>query len=300
MATPSIDKGGKECRDYAQRLRKREKRGKEMSDEDRQWLTAWEARVAAMPKGRPPKDSQSAAETPADGGDGKTGNDVPQDDAKPADPSPPANATEPPPLEAPPKVAAVPVAAVAGADWRDEHRRRTAFTGDGRKMLCESVADAWATGLGALVDDMVKAGKAPPLGLDPRLPQIKSMAVLAFDELLPERAKLSPKVALLVVTTTTIGARVVHNKAIAEALKDDPDTIAWRKEQEKREAKEHMQAVRHADEVAAAAPPPPKVADPTPPPAAAESPINGAPFSREGRAPAEHREPIANIGEGLF
>jgi hypothetical protein len=292
MPAPSVEKGGKEAREYAAKLRKRAKKGT-CSDEDSAWLSLWDARIATLPKGRPTKEraaaeaanSQPGSEsTPGGGGDQTEVPHVPR--TEPSASPPPAN----PDLEAAPRVAPNVAAQDAPSDWRTPHRNRCKFSDDGRQMLCESIADAWADGLGALVDDMKKAGMDAPMGLDPRLPNIKSMAVLAFDELLPDRARLTPKVATIIITTAVVGKRAIKHKAITEALKTDPDTIAWKKKQAEREAKEQLERAAHDAEVAAAnatpaAPPaqpthaePPPPPEP-PPPANGARPKSGQPFS---------------------
>ena len=163
---------------------------------------------------------------------------------------------------------------------------------DGRQFACEMLANAWADGLGALVEDMAKAGISPLLGLDPRLPRVRAFAVLAFDEMLPPGAKLSPKMVTLGITTATIGKRVYHHKAITEALKSDPETIAWKKKQAEREAKEQEQRAAHDAEVAAgkaaAQPEQPTHAEPPPPPPPEPpSTKNGVFGGRDTRAPKD-------------
>lgn len=137
-----------------------------------------------------------------------------------------------------------------------------------------------------MVDDMKKAGHEPFGGLDPRLPPLQSMAVLAFDELLPEKVRMTPRIGLLAITTATVAQRAYHNKSIAEALKDDPETIEYRnklkKEQERREAHEQLARDKHEREQAeVAAANAPQYAEPPPaPPSEAPTvkvprPVNG-------------------------
>lgn len=292
MKLPDIEKGGKPGRDFAARLRKRLKRGtgEAFTDEENAWLAAWDAKVATMPKGRPPKnDSQSGSESTPEGAAEQPDAKVPPSDRPlPSDSAAPVNSD--PPLEAAPKVAAAVIVNATPGDWRAVHRARAKFSDDGRQMLCEMVADGWSEALGAMIDDMKKAGIAPVMGIDPRMPTIKSLAVLAFDELLPSAAKISPKVALVVVTTATVGKRAYHHKAITAALKDDPETIEWRKRQAEREAREQNQRAKHDEEVAAAqAPAEPQYAEPPPPPEVA-TPINGSPFNANARQAVRMRD----------
>lgn len=287
MTLPDISKGGKPCRDTAKNLRRRSAKGKELAPAEAEWLANWEARVAAMPKGRPVKteadnDSQAGTERqPADA----AGNPTVPPSNDPVDPAASGNsdpAPPPPPIEAPPRVAPVAHHVIASSptgDWRAKHRAQIQFSGDGRQMLCESLAEQWALALGALVDDMAKAGIAPIAGIDPRLPQVKSLATLAFDELLPEKAKLSPKIGLVVVTTATIGKRAYHHKAITEALKKDPATVEWQRKQEEREAADKAAHAARAEQAKqATAQPEPKYAEPAPAPEVAR-PVNGQPFN---------------------
>lgn len=279
MTFPDIEKGGKACRDMAKNLRRRAK-AKGLTTEEGEWIAAWEARVAAMPKGRPVKDSQSEPDAATEGAAGKT-EDPPSPDPEPAAPG--KSAEPPPPVEAPPRVMpSKPIEVTHGADWRAKHRAAVNFSGDGRQMLCESLADAWADGLGALVDDMRKAGIEPFAKIDPRMPNMKSIAVLAFDELLPEKAKLSPKVGLLVITTATIGKRAYHHKAITAALKNDPATIEWQKKQAEREAADRATHAARAEQAKAAEAPPVQYAEPPPAPEP-ERPVNGKPFQDKPR-----------------
>jgi hypothetical protein len=263
-------KGGKDDRDRAARLRKRVKRGGKLEGADADWMAAWEAHVASMPKGRPPKtDQQSAPETGAEGG-GDKASSAPPDLSAGAAP-PPADTT--PPLEPPPRVAAPPPAASAAGDWRDAHRKRVNMSEDGRQMLCEMLAEQITDGLGALVDEMKRAEVTPMI--DPRL--VKSLYVLALDEIMPQRARMTPKLGAVLVTTATVGQRFYHHKKITEALKDDPDVIAWKREQAAREAKEQAQRAANQAEVAKAKEPPPEVkyAEPPPPPDEPPPTLNG-------------------------
>jgi len=280
-ALPDFNARGKVARDTAANLRRKIKRGKELTSEERDWLDKREAYVASQPKGRPPgsaadgdNDSQSGSESKPEGG----GDNPDQAHPLPSDTPPPA-ISPPPPLEAAPVVKTnAPASEGSKGDWRSVHRDRCKFSDDGRQMLCESLADAWSDALGALVDDMRKAGMEAPLGLDPRIPNIKSMAVLAFDELLPDRARLTPKVATIIVTTAVVGKRAMKHKAITEALKTDPETLAWKKKQAEREARDQeLRAAKAAEVKAGETPKPP--AEPThaePPPAPElERPKNG-------------------------
>jgi hypothetical protein len=293
MSMPDIQKGGKACRDHAANLRRKVKRGKELSADERSWLEGWEARVAAMPPGRPPgsgksasdddKDSQSGGESQPEGGGEKPGNGSPS----PAEPPPPANvAADAPPIEPPPPVAkpAAPQADGKAGDWRAAHRKAIGFSDDGRQMICEQLAGHLTNGLGALCDDMKKAGIDPLV--DPRV--LRSLYVLALDDILPDRAKLTPKVGAALATITVVGQRAYHHKKITEALKDDPDVIAWKKAQAEREAKEQMARVAHEAEVKAGATvkqEAPKYAEPPEPPLAPERPPNGHAFNRNAPQP---------------
>lgn len=145
----------------------------------------------------------------------------------------------PPNVEPPPRVADAPVN-VAGAkagttgDWRDKHRAAINFAGDGRQMLCEAVGKSLTAALGALFDETSKV--TSPKVPDPRL--FESMFILALDDVLPDRAKLTPKVGAAVVMTATLVERGWHAKKIAEYLKTSPDHQAWLKKQAERERAE--------------------------------------------------------------
>jgi len=266
-------KGGKEDREYAATLRKRAKRGKSpLSSDEQEWLGAWDARVASMPKGRPPKDQQSAPEMAADGADGQP-RQSPSDHPS-GNPSAPADTPPPPPnVEPPPRVADAPTpppgAAAGGAskDWRQKWRDQIHFSGDGRQMLCEGIGNSIVEGLAALREETAKV--TTPRTPDPRA--LAGMFVLALDELLPERAKMTPKIGASVVTIGTIAERYYHAEAIKEFLKTDPTHQEWLRKQAERERTEQEQRAAHEAEVKANTPP----VQYAEPPRNTEPPVNG-------------------------
>lgn len=193
-------------------------------------------------------------------------------------------------------------------DWRAKYRRSGVATDNGREMICTFAADQLLTVLCAMADDLAKAGVKPVL--DPRLQfppnhpragelAMRDMFVLAFDDVLPDRARLTPPVAMAAAATSTTVQRFWHRKRIAEVEKHDPDVQAYqeriRTEQAAKRA-EHERAQADAAKAKAeaskpkaqpAGPPVSEVAHPAPPPAPPpELPINGHATAHDAMAKA--------------
>jgi len=190
-----------------------------------------------------------------------------------------------------------PAVAAAGApkatgDWRDKWRAQIHYSGDGRQMLCESIGSSIVEGLGALRDETSKV--TTPKTPDPRA--MAGLFILALDELLPERAKLTPKIGAAALMVGTIGERYYHAKKIEEFLKTDPDHREWLRKQAERERAEQTQRAQHEAEVAAASSPPqqPQYAEPPQPDAPAEhngTSVIANPGPRSATVPAPKIDP---------
>lgn len=249
----------------AARLRHRLKKDGRLPVEKQRQLDEYEA---AKDQPRPTGDPAPQEDRP--GGEPQPG---PAPDPAAAPASDPVDPGPMPNVEPPPRVADAPTPkqeerskGKASGDWRDRWRDHMHFSGDGRATLCEGFGDAITEGLGALCDEMRKAGIEPRI--DPRVPFVKAMYVLALDELLPERARLTPKIGAAVATVTVIGQRYYYAEQIAEYLKKDPEHQEWLRKQAEREKAERKHAEAHADEVkkaeaaaAEAKPSEPKFAD---------------------------------------
>ncbi len=199
--------------------------------------------------------------------------EVPVADPGREDPPPPPNGEPIPGVEPPPPVAPPPPSSESRSsggkvgDWRDKWRGQIHYSGDGRQMLCEGIGMSLVEGLAALRDETAKV--ATPRTPDPRA--LAGMFVLAMDDLLPERARMTPKVGAALLAAGTIVERYYYAEQIKEFLKTDPEHIAWAKKQAERERTEQEHRAAHNAEAAGAeAPPPPpaQYADPTPPPGA--------------------------------
>lgn len=219
-------------------------------------------------------------------------------------PAPEPEPDSPPNVEPPPRVADVPVNVAGGTakasnDWREKHRTAIAFTGDGRQMFCESIGDMIVQGLGALRDETGKVTN--PKVPDPRIDAMRSLFVLAIDDIAPDRARLTPRVGAALVTIGTLGERAYHAKKIAEYLKTSPDHQAWLRKQGERERAEadlqRDQAERAAREAGARdaradmeAEAKPQYAEPPPPPAQTNG-VHAPPPQRTAPAAAQKSDP---------
>jgi hypothetical protein len=130
-------------------------------------------------------------------------------------------------------------------------------------MVCEVIGNGWVDALEAMAVDMRKAGIDPIL--DPK--QMRGMIILAVDEILPARVKMTPRVGALIGTTVVIGQRYANHKKIVAAQKNDPDIAAYKRKQAEREASERTEAKPPIDITPAPAPEyaaPPPVDAPAP------------------------------------
>ena len=183
-------------------------------------------------------------------------------------------------------------------DWREKWRKEIHFADDGRQMLCEMLGGSAVEALGAMCDEMKKAGIQPKV--DPR--KLMGLYVLALDEVLPARARMSPKVGAVVATTVVVGQRYYYAKEIAEALKNDPEHQEWIRKQAERERTEQAQRAAHdaeakagTDAGAKAATPSVQYAEAPAPPS--EPAVNGTAIIRR---PEPRRIPLADDPEALF
>jgi hypothetical protein len=263
------------AKDRAARIRAAQREGRPVSETERDFLASWDAnkfKVGRPKKPLPPLDDQQpAAEMPAGGGADRVASSPESSptSAPPAEPSGPSNPSIASPLEAPPSVA-MPRTETSGAggggkDWRDKYRASGFVVDDGREMLCLQIANAMIGAVDAMNSDMKKAGIDPILesmGVTTR--QLLPVYVLAWDEILPAKARMTPKIGMMVTSATVAGQRYYHHKKITAALKTDPETLEWKKKQAEREAREQAQRAANVEAqksegkvVQFAAPPPP-------------------------------------------
>jgi hypothetical protein len=239
----------------AARLRAKVRAGKGLSPSNKRLLEEYDSHRAEV-KGAAPAPGQ-----PKPGGEQAP----PADREQGAPPPPPVD----PSVEPPPPVRDAPTSAAAGSpgggsDWREKWRKEVRFSDDGRQMLCESIALSIVEGLGALCDEMKKAGVEPRI--DPRT--IAGIYVLAIDDLLPAKARLTPRIGAVIATSAVVGQRYYHHKAITEALAKDPAHQEWLRKQAERQQQEQAQRAAHDAETAPPPAPeaPPQYAAPPPPP----------------------------------
>lgn len=133
----------------------------------------------------------------------------------------------------------------SGEAWQAKYKKTAASAGgmDGREMLCTFIGSQWRDALKAMEADLALVGVAPVIPADSLYPVI----VIALDQLLPDKARLTPPIAAAVATTITTGQRFRHHKKIVEAQKHDPSIQEY-----KRKAEEAEKAAR-AERVAKAA-----------------------------------------------
>jgi hypothetical protein len=265
----------------AARLRHKVKTGNKLSAANQRALDEYEAARTAKAEGKEPDPAAPESEV-------KTEKTEIHETPPPVDSAPP-----PPVNEAPPPVPPEPAVKVAGAksgDWRDKWRAQVSFSGDGRQMLCEQIGMSIVEGLSALRDETAKV--VSPKTPDPRA--LAGMFVLAMDDLLPERAKLTPKIGAAVVTIGTVGERYYHADKIAEFMKTDPEHQAWLRKQAERERNEQEQ--RKAHEAETATPIVTPSGKPThPEPATPPPPVNGYTPPKTTRAIPLSEDPDALI-----
>lgn len=214
------------------------------------------ARAAAAPAATPDAsgagDDRPAGEPSAAGDEAKASSptSAPAADPGPLPPPPPPPLEPPPHVKDPPRAASSP----SSGDWRDAYRKEINFSGDGRQMLCEMVGNSWIEALAGLQAEtalVVAAQKTPDVK------QMRAVFILAVDDLLPDRARMTPKIGAALVSTGVIVERFVHSKKILAHPKTTKYSPAERerKEQEQRAAHEAEVRATHANE-----PPPPETA----------------------------------------
>ncbi len=263
----------------AARLRDKKRAGKNLTPANERKLADYEAMRARAKSGDPAPGDQPPGDQPPGEPAPAGGEPAPAQDAKPAAPPPPIPDLEPPPaVKDPPRATAT-----TGGDWRDTYRKQIHFQGDGRQMLCEQIGMSIVEGLSALRSETAKV--TTPKTPDPKL--LAGMFILAIDDLLPERARMTPRIGAAVITGGTIVERFYHSKAILEVLKNDPEHIEWLRQQKQREHDEQAARAAHDAEVAAAAasvaqPEQPKYAEPAQ--QEAPPPTNGVKRSSRARA----------------
>lgn len=265
----------------AARLRAKVRAGKGLSPTNKRLLEEYDSHRAEVKESAPAPEGGEQA-PPADREQGA------------APPPPPVD----PNVEPPPPVKDAPTSSGAtssgGNDWREKWRKEVRFSDDGRQMLCESIALSIVEGLGALCDEMKKAGVEPRI--DPRT--IAGIYVLAIDDILPVKARLTPRIGAVIATSAVVGQRYYHHKAITEALAKDPAHQEWLRKQAERQAAEQAQRAAHDAETAPKPAPeaPPQYAAPPPPPE--PPPVNGTAIIASSMK--RKREPQEDDGDTLF
>jgi len=245
----------------AYRLRVKIREGGTLDDEERAFLTTYEASLkkpgtADLPEPEPEPEPGEPEPAPA----------AEAEPAPAAAPPPPAAAPDlPPPMPdlpppgsapTPPRVAAHAADPGKGGKssgrWQDKYQA----AGTGRETTVTTIADAWAGVLTAMADQLRAVGVEP--FLDPK--HLYGAIVLTVDDLLPAHVEVKP-VHLAVLGSTAITAqRFMRRKEIAahvEATKE-------------RAAHANVRAAAAAARAEPAPPPPP--AEPAPAPAPAPAP----------------------------
>lgn len=254
----------KQQRQRARYLRNKKRDGGMLDTDEVAELAAWEASKAAQPDDEPDEDDK--APTPI------------VEEAKPVEPAifepaiPPTPFPPAPPLAKPPRVSpAFEVVEAKGGDWRDKWRAKA--QGAGREAAVTTVADQAI----AILKSMTDACKA--IGIDPILDpeSLRPSAVLTFDNLLPERFKLTHEMQFFAGSAMIIGQRFAHRKKIAEHVK----LATERAKHDEFRRKQHLSSVSMPTPTPTPPEAPPAV--PTPAPEVAPSaPVESAPAPTNG------------------
>ncbi len=153
---------------------------------------------------------------------------------------------------------------------------------DGREQVCTYVADAY---VGILE---IMAGQLKDIGVDPLIEPsaIRSMVVLACDNLLPQEVAITPEAVVAIGTGATLFQRLKHGKAIAE-------------HEQGKVMRERVNRMRSAAPVEP--PPAPAPSSPPPPPPAPTPSSSSPPAAPQTIEVVDHAEEmrLAKIAEAF-
>lgn len=164
-----------------------------------------------------------------------------------------------------------PTPGASGEPWQAKYRKTAASSGgmDGREMLCTFIGSQWRDVLKAMETDLALVGVAPVIPAD----ALYSVIVIALDQLLPDKARLTPPIAAAVGTTITTGQRFRHHKKIVEAQKHDPSIQEYKRKAEEAEKAARAERVAKAEAAGIKSVPTPP---PAPPVQTASAPVEAA------------------------
>lgn len=257
----------------ASKLRERLKLGVKITDDDREWLAAYEAakiaEVAERSAAPLPRDDDEPA-SPAPPSDDATPppvGDVPTAPIEDAPPPPPPDVDPLPPPRAPPlprpprpdRDERQDKKADGGkprGDWRAKYNDGDAS--DGRETTCKIVADQWHGALKMLAEQIKASGVDPIVDPD----KLYGAIVLTVDEIMPDHVRLSPRARALAGTTAIVVHRFVRRKEIAESIakaKGREEHQKWQMEQARMKEKSSAKSssASASQNQSAPSPPPP-------------------------------------------
>lgn len=204
----------------ASKLRDKLKRTGAITDDEREWLDAYEAAKGNVDDiDAPPDDAPPVVEAVP-----------PTDDVAPppaaADDvaAPPVVAAElpkAPPLPRPPRIERASDdddggKKKGGKGWRAKYEDDDS---DGREATCKAVADQWHGGLKVLADQIKASGVDPIVDPD----RLYGAIILTVDEIMPDHVRLSPRARAVAGTTAIVVHRFIRRKEIAENQKRDSE-----------------------------------------------------------------------------
>lgn len=198
--------------------------------------------------------------------------------------------------EAPPVVKLeTPQTASGGVSWQDKYKKQMAVAGmDGREALCVFIGSQWVSALEAMEADLALVNIEPVIPAKALFPVI----VIALDQLLPDRARLTPPIAAAVGSSVTAVQRFKHHKKIVEAQKKDPSIQEYkRKQAEEAEAKARAERVAKAAEAGIKSVPDEPIKTAEPPPSSPPPSIDHTPSSKPTSSSSD--EPNVAVGLGL-
>jgi hypothetical protein len=289
---PSPKEIAKRERDRAHYLRGKAKAGKPLSDDERAWLAAYDARphgnVKEWPQGAegapaataPPADGvASDPVAPAAGADvesaAKVSPSIPSVESAPALPPTPPIARVLPPrpegLPTPPRVERGERPATGRKRWQDGYAGFLgAEGGDGREGACVYVAGLWHGALKQIKESLVEAEIEPIIDPDALVPAM----VLVVDKILPPEFALTPEVVACGGSSALLVQRLLKRETIKRARdakelaskRSRPVQLTSVPAEPEPESRRELQPIPPTPERAPVAPPvaPAPVTEPTP------------------------------------
>lgn len=210
----------------ASRLRAKQRKGKELSTEEKGFLSSWEAKKG---KGRPPKSEEPKAEAKEPKPEAKKAkldmfkaSGLSRPEPKAEAPAPKVEIPEPGPKPPPgPPPANMPL---APDDWRAKFR-----LGESREDQCKAIALLWAKGVKRMNADIVELEGTPILP-DAVIDALLFPAmVLTVDKFTPEDLDVDPTIVSAVGTSVVVGQRLyaARTKKSVKEKKEESDAMRF-------------------------------------------------------------------------